>query len=141
MGGLFQAFKYSLDLFFLAHFSWCHPLYLNRWNMLPEVWLSEREHCCDNPLILPAPPPPPPPPIKIFFGYLPIILSVCQFEMSERIRLNSALMVDCLRVFLAALSKVFRKASLSLMKEQFSRLAKSAASNIFWYFVCFRVHG
>ena len=38
----------------------------------------------------------------------------------------------------AALSKVFRKASLSLMKEQFSRLAKSAASNIFWYFVSFR---
>ena len=24
------------------------------------------------------------------------------------------------------------------MKEQFSRLAKSAASNIFWYFVSFR---
>ena len=53
--------------------------------------------------------------------------------MSERIRLNSALIVGCLRGFLAALSKVFRKASLSLMKEQFSRLAKSAASNIFWY--------
>ena len=33
--------------------------------------------------------------------------------------------MGCLRVFLAALSKVFRKASLSLMKEQFSRLAKS----------------
>ena len=64
MGGLFQAFKYFLDLFFLAHFSWCHPLYLNRWNMLPEVWLSEREHCCDNPLILPAPPPLPPTPLN-----------------------------------------------------------------------------
>ena len=42
------------------------------------------------------------------------------------------------RVFLAALSKVFRKASLSLMKEQFSRMAKSAASNIFSYFVSLR---
>ena len=85
--------------------------------------------------------PHPRPPKFFFFGYLPIILSVCQFEMSDRIRLNSALIVGCLRVFWAALSKVFRKASLSLMKEQFSRLAKSAASNIFWYFVSFRVHG
>ena len=34
-------------------------------------------------------------------------------------------------------SKVFGKASLSLMKEQFSRLAKSAASNIFSYFIPF----
>ena len=73
---------------------------------------------------------PHPPPKKMFF-ILPIILSVCQFEISTRIRLNSALIVACLRVFLAALSKVFQKASLSLMKEQFSRLVKSAASNIF----------
>ena len=36
---------------------------------------------------------------------------------------------------LRALSKVFWKASLSLMREQYSRLAKSAASNIFSYFV------
>ena len=40
--------------------------------------------------------------------------------------------------FLAAFSKVFRKASLSLMREQFSRLAKSAASSIFSYFVSVR---
>ena len=46
--------------------------------------------------------------------------------------------MGCLRVFLAALTKVFRKASLSIMKELFSRLAKSAASNIFSYFVSFR---
>ena len=38
---------------------------------------------------------------------------------------------------MAAVSKVFRKASLSLMKEQFSRLEKSAAFNIFSYFVSF----
>ena len=43
-----------------------------------------------------------------------------------------------LKFFLDALSKVFLKASLSLMREQFSRLAKSAASNIFSYFVSFR---
>ena len=35
----------------------------------------------------------------------------------------------------SALSKVFWKASLGLMKEQVSRLAKSAVSNIFWHFV------
>ena len=51
--------------------------------------------------------------------------------MNALIRLNSAVIVGCLRVFLAVLSKVFRRASLSLMKEQFSRLGKSAASNIF----------
>ena len=78
---------------------------------------------------------PPPPKKKERFLWLPIILSVCQFEISARIRLNSALGVGCLRVFLAALSKVFRKASLSLMKEQVSRLAKSAPSNVFSYFV------
>ena len=42
---------------------------------------------------------------------------------------------------MAALSKVFRRASSSLMKEQFSRLGKSAASNIFSYFVSFRATG
>ena len=42
---------------------------------------------------------------------------------------------------MAVHSKVFRKASLSLMKEQFSRLAKSAASNIFSYFVSFGYTG
>ena len=77
--------------------------------------------------------PAPPPPQKNCFSELPIILSVCQFEIGARIRLNSALIVGC--PFLAALSKVFRKASISLIKEQFSRLAKSAVSNIFWYFV------
>ena len=51
---------------------------------------------------------------------------------------TSVLIVGCLGVFLAALNKVFRKASLSLMKEQFSRLSKSAASNIISYFVSFR---
>ena len=56
------------------------------------------------------------------------------------IRLNSALIVGCLTVLLAASSKIFLKASLSLMKEQFSRLAKSATSNIFSYFVSFRLH-
>ena len=88
--------------------------------------------------LLPPPPPPPLPKKKKRFSQLPIILSVCQFEISARIRLNSAFIVGCLRVFLAALSKVFWKASLSLMKEQFSRLAKTAASTIFWYFVSFR---
>ena len=63
---------------------------------------------------------------------------VDQFEISACIRLIPALVVGCLRVFLAALSKVFRKASLSLMKEQFSRMAKSAASNFFSYFVSLR---
>ena len=58
--------------------------------------------------------------------------------IDAHIRLNSALIVGCLRVFLAALSKVFWKASLRLVKEEFSQLAKSAASNIFWYFVSFR---
>ena len=43
---------------------------------------------------------------------------------------------------MAVYSKVFRKASLSLyIKEQFSRLAKSAASNIFSYFVSFGYTG
>ena len=42
-------------------------------------------------------------------------LSVCQFEFSACIRLNSALIVGCLRYSLAALSEVFRKASLSLI--------------------------
>ena len=37
------------------------------------------------------------------------------------------------------MSKVFGKASLSLMTEQFSRLTKSAVSNIFCDFVSFRV--
>ena len=49
--------------------------------------------------------------------------------------------MSCLRVFLAASSKVFRNASLSLMKEQVPRLAKSAASNIFSYFVSFAYTG
>ena len=42
---------------------------------------------------------------------------------------------------MAALTKVFRKASLSLMKDQVSRLAKSAASNILPYFVSFGYTG
>ena len=69
------------------------------------------------------------PPQKKRFLLLLIILSVN--EISARIRLNSALVMCCLRVFLAALSKVFRKASLSPMKELVSGLEKSAASNIF----------
>ena len=43
--------------------------------------------------------------------------------------------------FSAALSNVFWKASLSFTKEQVSRLAKSAASNIFSYFVSFGYTG
>ena len=43
----------------------------------------------------------------MFFITSHIILSVCQFEINARIRLNSALIVGCLRVFLAALSKVY----------------------------------
>ena len=83
--------------------------------------------------LLTYPPPPHPhlPPQKTLFMTSHNSLRKCQFD----IRLNSALVMGCLRVFLAALSKVFRKASLSLMKEQVSRLAKSAASNIFSYFV------
>ena len=52
-----------------------------------------------------------------------------EFEICAGNRLNSARMVNCLRVFLAALSKVkfIRKASSSLMKEQVSRLTKSAS--------------
>ena len=74
-------------------------------------------------IYLPHPLPPP----KKFFSELPIILSACQFKISARIRLHSVLIVGCLlKFFLDALSKVFLKASLSLMKEQFSRLAKSA---------------
>ena len=42
---------------------------------------------------------------------------------------------------MAALSKVFRMSSLSLMKEQVSRLAKSAASNIFSNFLSFGYTG
>ena len=79
--------------------------------------------------------PPTSPPKKTLFMTSHNSLRKCQFDISARIRLNSALVMGCLRVFLAALSKVFRKASLSLMKEQVSRLAKSAASNIFSYFV------
>ena len=63
-------------------------------------------------------------------------MSVCKLYIYI-IRLNSALIVGCFTVFVAAVSKVFRKASLSLMKEQFSRLEKSAAFNIFSYFVSF----
>ena len=80
-------------------------------------------------------PPPPPPPKKTLFITSHNSLGKCQFEISAHIRLNSALVMGCLRVFLVALSKVFRKASLSLMKEQVSRLAKSAESNIVSYFV------
>ena len=78
-------------------------------------------------LTYPPPPPPRPPHKRKRFSELPIILSVCQFEISIEIsvihiRLNSVLVVGCLRVF---------------MKEQVSRLAKSAASNTFSYFVSF----
>ena len=55
---------------------------------------------------------PPPPHKKKGFSSLLIILSLCQFEISVHMRLNSALIVGCLRVFLAALGKVFWKASL-----------------------------
>ena len=48
------------------------------------------------------------------------------FEISPRGRSCFPWSVYFLGFFLAACSKVFRKASLSLMKEQVSRLAKSA---------------
>ena len=51
--------------------------------------------------------------------------------MKALVRLNSALIVGCLRGFFGCIEQWFRRASLSLMKEQFSRLGKSAASNIF----------
>ena len=44
-----------------------------------------------------------PPPLK----KLPIILSVCQFEISARIRLNSAFIVGCLIVFFGCLEQSF----------------------------------
>ena len=51
-------------------------------------------------------PPLPSPPKKTLF--IPsIILSVCQFEISTRIRLTSTLVVGCLGIFLAALRKGF----------------------------------
>ena len=46
------------------------------------------------------------PPKKTLF--IPsIILSVCQFEISTRIRLTSTLVVGCLGIFLATLRKGF----------------------------------
>ena len=48
------------------------------------------------------------------------------FEISARGRSCFPWSVVFVGFFLAACSKVFRKASLSLMKEQVSRLAKSA---------------
>ena len=75
------------------------------------------------------PPPLPPQKTPVITSY--IIRCVCQFEVSPRSRLNTALLVDILRVFffVVALSKAFRKASLSLTKEQVSRSAKSATSS------------
>ena len=49
------------------------------------------------------------------------------FEIGARGRSRFPCSVNFLGFFLAAYSKVFRKASLSVMKEQVSRLAKSAA--------------
>ena len=55
-----------------------------------------------------------------------------------RIRLNLALIVRVvLEFFWLPWAKFSRRHHISLMKEQFSRLAKSAASNIFLYFVSF----
>ena len=48
------------------------------------------------------------------------------FEISARGRSCFSWSVNFLDFFLAACSKVFREASLSLMKEQVSRLARSA---------------
>ena len=48
------------------------------------------------------------------------------FEISTRGKSCFPWSVNFLDFFLAAYSKVFRKASLSLMKEQVSQLAKSA---------------
>ena len=52
------------------------------------------------------PPAPPPPPLrKNCFSELPIILSVCQFEISARIKLNSAIIVGL--SFLGCLEQSF----------------------------------
>ena len=99
----------------------------------------------DKPLRIPAPPKISPSKTA-FEKYKPrglIIFRILRYvslKSARLFRLNSALIVDCLRFFFLApaLSKVFRKASSSLMKEQSSRLSKSAASNIFSYFVSFR---
>ena len=66
-------------------------------------------------------------------------LRVCRLEISARIILNSALTVGCLTLILAALSNVFRKASLSLMKEQFctidwQSLLRPMSSRISYHF-------
>ena len=70
------------------------------------------------------PPPPPPPPTHTlrkkdaFPNFQYIILSVCQFEISARIRLNWALVVGYLIDFLVALSKVFCKACKPSMRNK-----------------------
>ena len=65
------------------------------------------------------------------------------FEIRGCVRGNCCFpwLVNFLAFFLAAWSKAFRKASLSLMKEQVSQLAKSASSNILSYFVSFWLQG
>ena len=73
---------------------------------------------------------PPPPLLKNACHDFLYNSRVCQLEISPRFRLNTALLVGILRVFLwLPLSKAFRKASLSLKKEQYSRLAKFAMSS------------
>ena len=64
------------------------------------------------------------PPKKIFFITYHNSLCVCRLEISARIILSSVLIVGCLTIILAALSNVFRKASLSLMNEQFCTTGK-----------------
>ena len=71
-------------------------------------------------------PPPSPFPAAVPYLSFPIILYTMTFEISAPGRSCFPWLVDFLGFFLAACSKVFLKTSLSLMKEQFSRLAKSA---------------
>ena len=69
---------------------------------------------------------PSPLPASLSYLSLTIVLYTVTFEISARFRSCFPWSVDFLGFLLAACSKVFRKASLSLMKEQVSRLAKSA---------------
>ena len=67
------------------------------------------------------PPPPRRPSSLLPYLSFPIILSFMTFEISARGRSCFPWSVSFLDVFVAACSKVFRKASLRLMKEQVSR--------------------
>ena len=88
-----------------------------------EAVVDKKKHVFD--MLFTSSPVPPSPPAIPYLSF-PIILYTMTFEISERSRSCSPWSIDFLGFFLAACSKVFPKASLSLMKEQVSRLAKSA---------------